>query len=303
MTKKFLTVSSYQAVLFRLLRADCWMRAKSLPIQNLLNLDKHWARWIYQALTSCLDTSSVKSISSVLFRPVQYRKDISLILIFLHYSAESTSCVLFLPTIQHLAAEIFYEFKFSCNITWKLSLVFKFSILPVNSTISAPSLRQVKRKLDLIVPSVVFNHSGQSCFPLLQIDYDLISLRFQLIIKRQSFIDCCLLLKLYLSIFNIRYNTNNYSLRDSIFFSKYLLRTKFLTPLLKNNESVKSQNSPEWLSSAKHVLNLVGLHGSIISDIYKFMYSCSRGNNNFFREHQILLVFICATTDFNGTTP
>ena len=105
---------------------------------------------------------------------------------------------------------------------------------------------------------MVFNHSGQSCLPLLQIDYDLISLRFQLIIKRQSFIDCCLLLKLYLSIFNIRYNTNNYSLRDSIFFSKYLLRTKFLTPLLKNNESVKSQNSPAWLSSAKHVLNLVG---------------------------------------------
>ena len=150
---------------------------------------------------------------------------------------------------------------------------------------------------------MVFNHSGQSCLPLLQIDYDLISLRFQLIIKRQSFIDCCLLLKLYLSIFNIRYNTNNYSLRDSIFFSKYLLRTKFMTPLLKNNESVKSQNSPAWLSSANHVLNLVGLHGSIISDIYKFMYSCSRGNNNFFREHQILLVFICATTDFNGTTP
>ena len=161
----------------------------------------------------------------------------------------------------------------------------------------------MKRKLDLIVPLLIFNHSRQSCLPLLQIDYDLISLRFQLIIKHQSFIDCCLLLKLYLSIFNIRYNTNNYSLRDSIFFSKYLLRTKFLTPLLKNNESVKSQNSPAWLSSAKHVLNLVGLHGSIISDIYKFMYSCSRGNNNFFREHQILLVFICATTDFNGTTP
>ena len=134
-----------------------------------------------------MDTSSVKSISSVLFKPVQYRKDISLILISLHYSSESTSCVLFRPTIQHLAPEIFYEFKFSCNITWKLSLVFKFSILPVNSTISAPSLRQVKRKLDLIVHAVVFNHSGQSCFPLLQIDYDLISLRFQLIIKRQSF--------------------------------------------------------------------------------------------------------------------
>ena len=150
---------------------------------------------------------------------------------------------------------------------------------------------------------MVFNHSGQSCLPLLQIDYDLISLQFQLIIKRQSFIDCCLLLKLYLSIFNIRYNTNNYSLRDSIFFSKYLLRTKFLTPLLKNNESVKSQNSPAWLSSAKHVLNLVGLHGFIISDIYKFMYSCSLGNNNFFREHQILLVFICAITDFSDTTP
>ena len=163
------------------------MRAKSLPIQNLLNLDKHWARWIYQALTSCIDTSLVMFIPSVLFRPVQYRKDISLILIFLHYSAESTSCVLFLLTIQHLAAEIFYEFKFSCNTTWKLSLVFKFSILPVNSTISAPSLRQVKRKLDLLVSAVVFNHSGQSCFPLLQIDYDLISLRFQLIIKRQSF--------------------------------------------------------------------------------------------------------------------
>ena len=141
---------------------------------------------------------------------------------------------------------------------------------------------------------MVFNHNGQSCLPLLQIDYDLISLRFQLIIKSQSFIDCCLLLKLYLSIFNIRYNTNNYSLRDSIFFSKYLLRTKFLTPLLKNNESVKSQNSPAWLSSAKHGPNLVGLHGSIISDIYKFMYSCSLGNNNFFKEHQILLVFICA---------
>ena len=128
---------------------------------------------------------------------------------------------------------------------------------------------------------MVFNHSGQSCLPLLQIDYDLISLRFQLIIKHQSFTDCRLLLKLYLSIFNIRYNTNNYSLRDSIFFSKYLLRTKFLTSLLKNNESVKSQNSPVWLSSSKHVLNLVGLHGPIISDIYKFMYSCSRGNNNF----------------------
>ena len=150
---------------------------------------------------------------------------------------------------------------------------------------------------------MVFNHNGQSCLPLLQIDYDLISLRFQLIIKRQSFIDFCLLLKLYLSIFNIRYNTNNYSLRDSIFFSKYLLRTKFLTPLLKNNGSVKSQNSPVWLSSATHGLNLVGLHGSIISNIYKIKYSCSRGNNNFFREHQILLVFICATTDFNGTTP
>ena len=125
---------------FSLLRADCWIRAKSLPIQNLLNLDKHRVMWIYQALTSCLDTSSVKSISSVLFRPVQYRKDISLILIFLHYSAESTSCVLFLRTIQHLAAEMFYEFKFYCNITWKPSLVFKFSILPVNSTISAPLL-------------------------------------------------------------------------------------------------------------------------------------------------------------------
>ena len=149
---------------------------------------------------------------------------------------------------------------------------------------------------------MVFNHSRQSCLPLSQIDYDLISLRFQPIIKLQSFIDCCLLLKLYLSFFNIRYNTNNYSLRDTIFFSKYLLRTKFLTPLLKNNKSVKSQNSPAWLSSAKHVLNLVGLHGSIISDIYKFMYSCSRGNNNFFREHQILLVFICATADFYGTT-
>ena len=161
----------------------------------------------------------------------------------------------------------------------------------------------MKRKLDLIVPLLVFNHSRQSCLPLLQIDYDLISLRFQPIIKHQSFIDCCLLLKLYLSIFNIRYNTNNYSLRDSIFFSKYLLPTKFLTPLLKNNESVKSQNSPAWLSSAKHVLNLVGLHGFIISDIYKFMYYCSRGNNNFFREHQILLVFICAITDFSDTTP
>ena len=259
--------------------------------------------WIYQALTSCLDTSSVKSISSVLFRPVQYRKDISLILIFLHYSAESTSCALFLRTIQHLAAEMFYEFKFSCNITWKRSLVFKFSILPVNSTISAPLFRQVKRKFDLIVPLAVFNHSGQNCLSLLQLDYDLISLRFQLIIQRQSFIDCYLLLKLYLSFFNTRYNTNNYSLRDSIFFSKYLLPTKFLTPLLKNNKSVKSQNSPAWLSSAKHVLNLVGLHGSILSNIYKFMYSCWRENNNFFREHQILLVFICATTDFNGTTP
>ena len=161
----------------------------------------------------------------------------------------------------------------------------------------------MKRKLDLIVPLVVFNHSGQSCLPLLQIDYDLISLRFQLIIKHQSFIDCCLLIKLYLSIFNIRYNTNNYSLGDSIFFSKYLLRTKFLTPMLKNNESVKSQNSPAWLSSAKHGLNLVGLHGSIISNIYKIMYSCSHGNNNFFREHQILLVFICATTDFSCTMP
>ena len=174
-------------------------------------------------------------------RPVQYRKDISLILIFLHYSAESTSCVLFLPTIQHLAAEIFYEFKFSCNITWKLSLVFKFSILPVNSTISAPRLRQVKRKLDLIVPLVVFNHSGQSCLPLLQIDYDLISLRFQLIIKRQSFTDCCLLLKLYLTIFNIRYNTNNYSLRDSIFFSKYLLRKKSGSPVKEQRICKKSK--------------------------------------------------------------
>ena len=105
---------------------------------------------------------------------------------------------------------------------------------------------------------MVFNHSGQSCLPLLQINYDLISLRFQLIIKHQSFTDCCLLLKLYLSFFNIRYTTNNYSLRDSIFFSKYLLQTKFLTPLLKNNESVKSQNSPAWLSSAKHVLYLEG---------------------------------------------
>ncbi len=96
----------------------------------------------------------------------------------------------------------------------------------------------------LIVPLVVFNHNGQSCLPLLQIDYDLISLRFQLIIKRQSFTDCCLLLKLYLTIFKIRYNTNNYSLRDSIFFSKYLLRIKFLTPLLKNNESVKVKIAP-----------------------------------------------------------
>ena len=129
------------------------------------------------------------------------------------------------------------------------------------------------------------------------------SLRFQLIIKHHSFIDCCLLLKLYLSIFNTRYNINNYSLRDTIFFSRYLLRTKFLTPLLKNNESVKNQKSPAWLSPAKHVLNLVGLHGPIISDIYKFMYSCSRGNNNFFREHQILIVFICTNTDFNSTTP
>ena len=75
---------------------------------------------------SCLDTSSVKSISSVLFKPVQYRKDISLILIFLHYSAESTPCVLFLLTIQHLAAEIFYEFKFSCNILQNLLPVFYF---------------------------------------------------------------------------------------------------------------------------------------------------------------------------------
>ena len=161
----------------------------------------------------------------------------------------------------------------------------------------------MKRKLDLIVPLLIFNHSRQSCLPLLQIDCDLISLRFQLIIKRQSFTDCRLLLKLYLSIFNIRYNTNNYSLRDSIFFSKYLFLTKFLTLLLKNNKSEKSQNNTAWLSSAKHTLNLVGLHGSIISDIYKFMHSCSRGNNNFFREHQILLVFICTTTDFNGTTP
>ena len=150
---------------------------------------------------------------------------------------------------------------------------------------------------------MVFNHSRQSCLPLLQIEYDLISLRFQLINKHPSFIDCCLLLKLYLSIFNIRYNTNNYPLRDSIFFSKYLLRTKFLTLLLKNNESVKSQNSYAWLSSATHGLNLVGLHGSIISVIYKIMYSCSLGNNNFFKEHQILFVFICATTDFSGTTP
>ena len=150
---------------------------------------------------------------------------------------------------------------------------------------------------------MAFNHNGQSCLPLLQIDYDLISLRFQLIIKRQSFTDCCLLLKLYLTIFNIRYNTNNYSLRDSIFFSKYLLRTKFLTPLLKNNESVKSQISHAWLSSAKYVLNLVGLHCFIISNIYKFMYSCSRWNNNFYRDHQILLVFICAATDSSGTTP
>ena len=107
--------------------------------------------------------------------------------------------------------------------------------------------RQVKRKLDLIVPSVVFNHSGQSCLPLSQIDYDLISLRFQLIIKRLSFIDCCVLLKLYVSFFNIRYNTNTHSLRDSIFFSKYLLRKKFMTPLLKNNESVKSQNRPRMV--------------------------------------------------------
>ena len=105
----------------------------------------------------------------------------------------------------------------------------------------------MKRKLDLIVPLLIFNHSRQSCLPLLQIDCDLISLRFQLIIKHQSFIDCCLLIKLYLSIFNIRYNTNNFSLRGSIFFNKYLLRTKFLTPLLKNNESVKSQNSPAWV--------------------------------------------------------
>ena len=142
---------------FSLLRADCWIRAKSLPIQNLLNLDKHRVMWIYQALTSCLDTSSVKSISSVLFRPVQYRKDISLILIFLHYSAESTSCVLFLSTIQllaawdilwvqvflhysaestscilflrtiqHLAAEIFMKFKFSCTIPQNLLPVFYF---------------------------------------------------------------------------------------------------------------------------------------------------------------------------------
>ena len=106
------------------------------------------------------------------------------------------------------------------------------------------TLRQVKRKLDLIVPLVVFIHSRQSCLPLLQMDYNIISLRFQLIIKRQYFIDCCLLLKLYLSIFNIRYNTNNYSLRDSIFFSKYLLRIKFLAPLLKNNEYVKVKIAP-----------------------------------------------------------
>ena len=146
MTKKFLTVSD------QLFCSDYWELIAESGLNHcqfktcytLINRD----RWIYQALTSCIDTSLVKSIASVLFKPVQYRKDISLILIFLHYSAESTSCVLFLPTIQHLAAEIFYEFKFSCNTTWKLSLVFKFSILPVNSTISAPLLRQVKRKLD-----------------------------------------------------------------------------------------------------------------------------------------------------------
>ena len=157
----------------------------------------------------------------------------------------------------------------------------------------------MKRKLDLIVPLLIFNHSRQSCLPLLQIDSDLISLRFQLIIKRQSFTDCCLLLKLYLTIFNIRYNTNNYSLRDSIFFSKYLLRTKFLTPLLKNNESVKSQNSPAWLSSAKHGLNLVGLHGSIISDIYKLMYSCSRAEITIFSESIKFSLYLSAVTQIS----
>ena len=76
------------------------MMVKSLPILNQLNPDKHI---IYQERIS----SSAKFIYRVLFRPVQYRKDFSLTLVFLHYSAESTSCVLFLPTIQHLVAEIF----------------------------------------------------------------------------------------------------------------------------------------------------------------------------------------------------
>ena len=76
------------------------MMVKSLPILNQLNPDKHI---IYQERIS----SSAKFIYRVLFRPVQYRKDISLTLVFLHYSAESTSCVLFHHTIQHLVAEIF----------------------------------------------------------------------------------------------------------------------------------------------------------------------------------------------------
>ena len=161
----------------------------------------------------------------------------------------------------------------------------------------------MKRKFDLIVPLVVFSHSGQSCLPLLQTDYDLISLRFQLIIKRQSFTDCCLLLKLYLSIFNIRYNTNNYSLRDSIFFSKYLLRIKFLTPLLKNNESVKSQNYPSYLSPRSISSTWSGWRVSLSSTFTSSCIPVRAWITMFFREYQILPVFICTTTDFNGTTP